>query len=116
MNLLMKSMGSGSVILDNNDDARQRGDDSRRWRSRARHRYGKQHHHHALLDGNFNSSSNINDFVKMTQDGSNIAVAVDTDGAGTGATWEDVSILENYGTPGNDLTLLIDGTDHHLMV
>jgi len=52
----------------------------------------------------------------MTQDGSNIAVAVDTDGAGTGATWEDVSILENYGTPGNDLTLLIDGTDHHLMV
>ena len=70
----------------------------------------------ALLDGNFNSGSDINDFVKVTQDGNNVTVAVDTDGAGTGATWENVSILENYGTPGNDLALLIDGTDHHLMV
>jgi len=70
----------------------------------------------ALLDTNFNSGSNIDDFVKLTQDGNNITVAVDTDGTGTGATWEDVSILENYGTPGEDLTMLIDGYDHHLTV
>jgi Ca2+-binding RTX toxin-like protein len=69
-----------------------------------------------LLDANFNSGSDISDFVKVTQDGSNITVAVDTDGTGTGATWGNVSILENSGTPGNDLTVLIDGYDHHLMV
>ena len=67
----------------------------------------------ALLDTNFDSGSNINDFVKLTQDGNNITVAVDTDGTAGGANFSDVGILENYGTPGNDLTMLIDGTDHH---
>jgi Ca2+-binding RTX toxin-like protein len=73
----------------------------------------------ALLDGNFDSGSNINDFVKVTQDGNNITVSVDTNGAAGGAggaTWENVFILENYDTPGSDLALLIDGTDHHLTV
>ncbi|OGP85151.1 MAG: hypothetical protein A2V87_01920 [Deltaproteobacteria bacterium RBG_16_58_17] len=70
----------------------------------------------ALLDGNFNSGSNINDFVKLTQDGNNIIVAVDTDGTANGANFSDVFTLENYGTPGNDLTVLIDGYDHHLTV
>jgi len=73
----------------------------------------------ALLDTNFNSGGNISDFVKLTQDGNNITVAVDTDGAAGGAggaTWENVCILDNYGTPGNDLTMLIDGYDHHLTV
>ena len=71
----------------------------------------------ALLDTNFNSGSNIDDFVKLTHDGnSNITVAVDTDGTAGGARFSDICILENYGTPGNDLALLIDGYDHHLTV
>ena len=70
----------------------------------------------ALLDTNFSSGSNINDFVKLTQDGNNITIAVDTNGPVDGANFSDVCILENYGTPGNDLTVLIDGYDHHLTV
>ena len=70
----------------------------------------------ALLDANFDSGGNISDFVKLTQDGNNITVAVDTDGAADGATWENVSILDSYGTSGEDLTVLIDGYDHHLTV
>jgi hypothetical protein len=34
----------------------------------------------ALLDANFNPDSNIDDFVKLTQDGSNITIAVDVNG------------------------------------
>jgi len=52
----------------------------------------------------------------LTHDGNSITVAVDTDGAAEGASFSDVSILENYGTPGNDLTLLIDGYDHQFTV
>jgi len=70
----------------------------------------------ALLDTNFDSGSDISDFVKLTQDGNNITVAVDTDGTGGGANFSDVCILENCGTPGNNLTVLADGYDHHLTV
>ena len=70
-----------------------------------------------LLDGNFDSGSDIKDFVKLTQDGNNITVAVDTNGTAPGATWENVCILDNYGTSGADpLTILIDGADHQLLV
>lgn len=44
----------------------------------------------SLLDANFNAGSNIDDFVKLTQDGSNITVSVDTDGAAYGANRVDV--------------------------
>jgi Ca2+-binding RTX toxin-like protein len=74
----------------------------------------------ALLDANFNSGSDINDFVKLTQSGSNITVAVDTNGTAggaEGANWVDVGSLDNYGTSGADpLTILIDDTDHQLYV
>ncbi len=74
---------------------------------------------HALLDANFSSGSDINDFVKLTPSGSNITVSVDTNGtAGCvgGANWTDVCVLDSYGTPGNELAILIDGEDHHLTV
>jgi hypothetical protein len=52
--------------------------------------------------------------------GSNITVAVDTNGTAggaEGANWVDVCVLDNYGTSGADpLTVLIDNTDHQLMV
>jgi hypothetical protein len=67
-----------------------------------------------------NSGSDIDDFVKLTQGGGNITVAVDTNGTAGGAggaDWADVGIVENYGTSGADpLTILIDGEDHQLMV
>jgi len=70
----------------------------------------------ALLDESFDSGSDINDFVKLTQDGSNITVAVDTNGTEGGANWVDVSIVDN-GTLGADqLTILIDDADHQLLV
>ncbi|MFH1517654.1 MAG: type I secretion C-terminal target domain-containing protein, partial [Pseudomonadota bacterium] len=73
-----------------------------------------------LLNTNFDPGSDINNFVKLTQSGNNITVAVDTSGAAGGAggaNWENVCILDNYGTSGEDpLTILIDGTDHHLTV
>jgi hypothetical protein len=66
------------------------------------------------------SGSDINDFVKLTQDGDKITVAVDTNGTAGGAEGADrvdVGSLDNYGTPGADpLTILIDNTDHELMV
>lgn len=58
----------------------------------------------------------IKDFVKLTASGSNITVAVDTNGAADGANWADVCTLDNYDTPGNDLTILIDNTDYDLKV
>jgi len=70
----------------------------------------------ALLDTNFNSGSNITDFVKLTKEGSNITVQVDTNGAADGANFSDVCILENFGTPGDQLAILIDGTDHQFTV
>jgi len=72
----------------------------------------------ALLDANFNSGSNINDFVKLTQNGSSITVQVDTNGpVAGGAGWVDVCVLDGYGTAGSDpLSILIDGTDHNLIV
>jgi hypothetical protein len=70
-----------------------------------------------LLNTNFNSGSDIKDFVKLTQDGNNITVAVDTNGTIGGANFSDVCILDSYGTSGQDLlTILIDGADHNLTV
>jgi hypothetical protein len=44
----------------------------------------------ALLDANFGASSNIADFVRVTQTGSNVTVQVDPDGAAGGANFSDV--------------------------
>ena len=57
--------------------------------------------------------------MRQLADGNNITVSVDTNGAAGGAggaAWENVCILDNYGTPGEDLSVLIDGYDHHLTV
>ena len=73
----------------------------------------------ALLDTNFNSGSDISDFVKVTQDGSNITVAVDTNGTAGGADgagWVDVAILDNSASSVDQLTILIDDTYHQFTV
>jgi Ca2+-binding RTX toxin-like protein len=56
----------------------------------------------ALLDDNFGPSSNVADFVRATQSGSNVIVQVDPDGAAGGANFSDVAILSNYATPNPD--------------
>jgi len=72
-----------------------------------------------MLDANFNSGSNITDFVKLTKEGSNITVQVDTNGTAGGAEnadWVDVAILDNSASSADQLTILIDDTDHQFTV
>ncbi len=57
----------------------------------------------SLLDANFGPTSNVADFARLVQTGSNITVQVDTDGTVGGANWADVAILNGYGTSGADL-------------
>jgi hypothetical protein len=72
----------------------------------------------ALLKANFVSgSSQVSDFVQLTQTGSDITVKVDTDGAANGANFADVAVLANTGTNGTDLVRTLFGdTDHTLTV
>ncbi|MCY1546832.1 hypothetical protein D9M68_828530 [compost metagenome] len=57
----------------------------------------------ALLDANFVSGSQVSDFVKLVQTGTDITVQVDVNGAAGGASFADVAVLTNYGTTGSDL-------------
>jgi len=56
--------------------------------------------------------------VKLTKEGSNITVAVDangTAGGAEGANWVDVGSLDNSASSADQLTILIDDTDHQLI-
>ena len=58
-------------------------------------------------------------FVKLTKEGSNITVQVDTNGTAggaEGADWVDVAILDNSASSTDQLTILIDDTDHQFTV
>ena len=58
-------------------------------------------------------------FVKLTKEGSNITVQVDTNGTAggaEGADWVDVAILDNSASSVDQLTILIDDTDHPFAV
>jgi hypothetical protein len=69
----------------------------------------------ALLDANFGASSNVADFVRVTQTGSNVTVQVDPDGAAGGANFSDVAILSGYGTANPDPVLVyFAGANHTL--
>jgi len=57
--------------------------------------------------------------VKVTQDGNNITVQVDTNGTAggaEGADWVNVAILDNSASSVDQLTILIDDTDHQFTV
>jgi VCBS repeat-containing protein len=68
-----------------------------------------------LLDANFGPSSNVADFVRATQSGSDVIVQVDPDGAANGANFSDVTRLSGYGTANPDSVLVyFDGANHTL--
>ncbi|KZD20585.1 DUF5801 repeats-in-toxin domain-containing protein [Tardiphaga robiniae] len=61
------------------------------------------------------NGSNINDYVKLTQSGSNILVQVDVNGATGGAQWADVATLQGYGTSNADIVkIAFQNIDHQM--
>jgi Ca2+-binding RTX toxin-like protein len=71
----------------------------------------------ALLDAAFGPTSNVADFGRLLQSGSDITVQVDVDGTVGGANWTDVAILSGYGTSGMDLVhVYFDNTNHDMFV
>src|SRR5262245_21956207 len=66
-----------------------------------------------LLDAHFGPSSNVADFVRATQTGSNVTVQVDPDGPANGANFSNVVTLSGYGTANPDSVLVhFDGINH----
>ncbi|MBX9777183.1 MAG: type I secretion C-terminal target domain-containing protein [Xanthobacteraceae bacterium] len=57
----------------------------------------------ALLDANFADGDNVDDFVRLEQDGADIKVQVDTSGPSGGANFVDVAVLAGYGTSNADI-------------
>jgi Ca2+-binding RTX toxin-like protein len=61
------------------------------------------------------NGSNINDYVKLTQTGSDILIQVDTNGTTGGAQWADVATLHGYGTSNADIVkIAFQGIDHQM--
>jgi VCBS repeat-containing protein len=70
-----------------------------------------------LLDANFGSGSATSDFVQVTQTGSTISIAVDTNGATGGHNWSTVADLTNAGTGGVDsVKIIFEGTEHIITI
>lgn len=59
-----------------------------------------------LLNAPFGPTSNVADFARLVQTGSDITVQVDLDGPVGGANWVDVAKLAGYGTSGADTVRL----------
>lgn len=59
--------------------------------------------------------SNINNYVKLTQTGSDILIQVDTNGTTGGAQWANVATLHGYGTSNADIVkIAFQGIDHQM--
>jgi Ca2+-binding RTX toxin-like protein len=64
----------------------------------------------ALLDSSFGAAgSRVEDFVQLTQSGSDIAVQVDADGAANGADFAPVIVLVGCATMGDDPVMAMFG-------
>jgi hypothetical protein len=57
----------------------------------------------ALLDANFADGDNVDDYVKVTQNGADVTVSVDTDGVASGANFVDIAVLAGFGTSNADI-------------
>ncbi|QXW31549.1 cadherin-like domain-containing protein [Aeromonas sanarellii] len=69
----------------------------------------------SLLDANFTAASQVSDFVKLTQTGTNVTVQVDTNGGGD--NFIEVASLINYGTSSSDVVkILFEGSEHNLSI
>jgi Ca2+-binding RTX toxin-like protein len=60
----------------------------------------------ALLDANFNESSLVSDFVRLTLSGNDLLVQIDANGTAGGASFVDVAVLSGYSTAGVDQVLV----------
>ena len=70
-----------------------------------------------LLDSHFGPTDNPADFARLVQNGSNVIVQADLDGAANGHNFVDVAVLSGYGTAGQDLVHVHFGnTTHDLLV
>ena len=56
-----------------------------------------------LLDSHFGPTGNPADFAHLVQNGSDVVVQADLDGAANGQNWDDVAVLQGYGTAGQDV-------------
>jgi len=64
----------------------------------------------ALLQGV--TAETVDEYVKVVQEGTDVKISIDTDGAAGGQSWSDVTVLDGYGTGGDDVVnMLIDGLD-----
>ena len=72
----------------------------------------------ALLDANFGGAggSNVSDFVRVQSNGADAVVQVDTNGTASGANWQDVAVLSNYGNVGNTVLVHFENQTQQLQV
>ncbi len=69
----------------------------------------------ALLDAAFGPTSNVADFVRITEAGSNIRLQVDVNGPSGGALWQDVAMLQGYNSAGADQVKLLFENQQHIV-
>ena len=68
-----------------------------------------------LLDSHFGPTDNPADFARLVQNGSDVVVQADLDGAANGQNLVDVAVLSGYGTAGPDLVHVLFGNTTHDM-
>ena len=56
-----------------------------------------------LLDSQFHPTDNPADFARLVQNGTDVVVQADVDGAVNGQNFVNVAVLQGYGTTGQDL-------------
>jgi hypothetical protein len=70
----------------------------------------------ALLDPTFTTGDAESDFIRLWNAGSDVKVQVDVDGAGSGSTWTDVAVLDNYHHVGQQVLVQFEQQVHELTV
>ncbi|WP_322517587.1 tandem-95 repeat protein [Rhodopseudomonas palustris] len=71
----------------------------------------------ALLDAAYGSGNNVDaNFVRLVNEGNDVKVQVDVNGATGGQNWADVALLQGYHTAGNTVLAQFENTTHTLTV
>ncbi len=71
----------------------------------------------ALLDAAYGPGNDTDsNFVQLVNEGGDVKVQVDVDGATGGQNWADVAVLEGYHTAGNSVLVQFENTTHTLTV
>jgi len=70
----------------------------------------------ALLDAAFGPSSNVSDFVKVTDTGANALIQVDVTGSGNFTSAGNIATLTGYGTVGNTVSIYLEGLERQIQV